>query len=149
MAIVEDMWIQVQTATDPVMVGVCCRHPTSLVEDYEQFSNKLLEIFHELNSYKRSFYALGDYNLDLMKVKTNNSVRMHVNNMISLPCKCAIELSTRITNHSKPLIDHIYFNDFKQANYCTSGIIISDINDHYGTFILTYKYITHSKNLTI
>ena len=28
MAIVEDMWIEVQTATDPVVVGVCYRHPT-------------------------------------------------------------------------------------------------------------------------
>ena len=55
MAIVEDMWIEVQTATDPVVVGVCYRHPTSLVEDYEQFSNKLFKIFHELKSDKRSF----------------------------------------------------------------------------------------------
>ena len=69
MAIVEDMWIKVQTATDPVEVGVCYRHPTSLVKDFEQFSNKLFEIFHELNSVERSFYALGDYNLDLMKIK--------------------------------------------------------------------------------
>ena len=61
MAIVEDMWIKVQTATDPVVAGVCYRHPISLVEDYEQFSNKLFEIFRELNSDKRSFYALGDY----------------------------------------------------------------------------------------
>ena len=68
---------------------------------------------------------------------------MHVNDMISLPCKCAIDLSTRITNHSKTLIDHIHFNDFNRPS--TSGIIISDISDHYGTFIFTYKYKTHSK----
>ena len=108
------------------------------MEDYEQFSNELFEIFHKLNSDKRSFYALGDYDLELLKIKTNNSVRMHVNNMISLPCKCAIDLPTRITNHSKTLIDHIYFNDFNKLT--TSGIIISDINDHYGIFILTFKY---------
>ena len=59
MAVVEDTWIEVQTATDPDMVCVCCRHPTSLVEDYEQFSNKLFEIFHELNSDKRSFMHLA------------------------------------------------------------------------------------------
>ena len=41
MAIVEDMWIKVQTSTDPVEVGVCYRHPTSLVKVYEQFSNYL------------------------------------------------------------------------------------------------------------
>ena len=100
MAFVKDVWIEVQTATDSIVVGVCYRHPTSLVDDYKQFSNKLFEIFLELNSDKRSFYALGDYNLDLMKIKTNNSVRIHVNNVISSPCKCAIDLSTRITNYS-------------------------------------------------
>ena len=35
MAIVEDMWIEVQTATDLIVVGGCYRHPTSLVEVYE------------------------------------------------------------------------------------------------------------------
>ena len=87
------MWIEVQTATDPIVVGVCYRHPTSLAQDHEQFSNKPYEIFHELNSDKRSFHALGDYNLDLMKTKTNNSVKMNVNN-ISLSCKYVIDLPT-------------------------------------------------------
>ena len=32
-AMVEDMWIEVQTATDSVVVGVRYRHPTSSVED--------------------------------------------------------------------------------------------------------------------
>ena len=129
--------------TDPIVIGVCYRNPTSLVEDYEQFSYKLIEIFHELNSDKRSFHSLGDYNVDLMKIKTSNSVRIHVNNVISLPCKCAIDLPTRITNHSKILINHKYFNDFNKQT--TSGMKISDINDHCGTFILTSKYKTHFK----
>ena len=68
---------------------------------------------------------------------------MHVNNMVSSPCKCAIDLPNRITNHSKTLMDHIYFNDFNKQT--TRGIIISDVSDHYGTFILTSKYKTHSK----
>ena len=37
MAIVEDKWIEPQTGTRPVVVGVCCRHPTSSVQDYELF----------------------------------------------------------------------------------------------------------------
>ena len=49
MAIVEDMRIKVQTATDSAVVGFCYRYLTSLVENYEQFSSRLFEIFHELN----------------------------------------------------------------------------------------------------
>ena len=50
-----------------------------------------------LNSDKRRFYALGDCNLDFMKIETTNNFRMHVNNMISLRCECAIDLPTGIT----------------------------------------------------
>ena len=74
---------------------------------------------------------------------------MHVNNMISFPCKIAINLLTQTTNHSKTLIDDIYFNDFNKQT--TSGKIILDLSNHYGTFILISKYcIKHIlKNLTI
>ena len=58
MVIVEDTWIEVQTATDPVVEDVCYRHPTFLVKDHEQFFNKLFEIFHALNSDKRSLKPL-------------------------------------------------------------------------------------------
>ena len=55
--------------------------------------------------------------------------------MISSPCKCAIDLPTRITDHSKTLLDHIYVNDNKHSYI--SGVFLSDLSDHYGTFIAT------------
>ena len=51
------------------------------------------------------------------------------------PCKCAIDLPTRITDHSKTLLDHIYVNDNKHSYI--SGVVLSDLSDHYGTFIAT------------
>ena len=76
MAIVEYMWIELQTDTDATVVGACYRNSITLVDDYEQFSNS--EKFYKLNSDKSSFYALGNYNFDLIKIITNNSVRMRV-----------------------------------------------------------------------
>jgi len=53
--------------------------------------------------------------------------------MISAPCKCTNDLPTRITNHSKTLIDHIYINNVNHSYI--SGVIISDLSGHFETFI--------------
>ena len=57
-----------------------------------------------------------------------------MNNLLSSPCKCVIDLPTRISDHSKTLIDHIYVNDDKHSY--VSGAVLSDLSDHYGTFIV-------------
>ena len=55
-----------------------------------------------------------------------------------------IHKPTRITLTSATLIGHIYTNDIHaQSN---SGIIINDVADHFGTFIIkTNKHKTHQK----
>ena len=47
-------------------------------------------------------------------MNNNNNVRKHVDNMINTYCKCVIDLATRVTDRSKTLIDHIYFNENKR-----------------------------------
>ena len=54
--------------------------------------------------------------------------------MINSSCKCVIDLPTRITPHSKTLLDHIYVSDYTRHVY-TSGVLLTDISDHFGTFI--------------
>ena len=44
---------------------------------------------------------------------------------------------TRVTDHSATLLDHIYSNN-KSLNY-TSGIVITDVADHFGTFYVSRK----------
>ena len=44
---------------------------------------------------------------------------------------------TRITDHSATLLDHIYSNS-KSINH-QSGIIITDVADHVGTFYASRK----------
>ena len=91
---VEDLWIEIRTTSASVVVGTVYRHSMNTIGTFEGFFEKLLDIFNDLNSNNCIFCALGDYNTDLMKVQTNNNVRMHVNNMMSLLYKCAIDLPT-------------------------------------------------------
>ena len=79
-------------------------------------------------------YAVGDYNIDLMRVNASNSVKNYEHYMINSSCKCVIDLPTRITPHSKTLLDHIHVSDCIGHVY-TSGVLLMDLRDHFGTFI--------------
>ena len=125
------MWIEIKTNRGQVVFGVVYRHPTNSICECEKFSENLFKLFCELKLEQFLFYVLGDFYIDLNKV--GNFVTTHVHNMISSPCKCAIDLPTRVTDHSKTLIDHIHVNDSKHSYI--SGVALSDLSDHFGTFV--------------
>ena len=41
---------------------------------------------------------------------------------------------TKVTMSSASLIDHIYTNNLEYIYSCTSGIVITDLADHFGIF---------------
>ena len=89
----ENIWIEVKAATEPIVVGVIHRHPTTLVNDQECFTTNLCDIFTELLFANNSaFYAVGDYNIDLMQINVNQNYRKYVNSILSTTTKCAIDL---------------------------------------------------------
>ena len=89
---------------------------------------ELRDIFAELRSSNTVFYAVGDYNIDLMQFNVNQNFRKYANNILNTSTKCAIVLPTRITDHSKTLLDHIYVNDHKHSY--TSEVFLCDLSDH-------------------
>ena len=130
---VENMWIEVKTNNGPIVIGVIYRHPTTPLNDYESFSTNLCDIFADLRDSNTAFYAVGDCNIDLMQINGNHSFRKYVNNVLTTSTKCAIDLPTSITDHSKTLLDHIYVNDPKHSY--TSGVLLCDLSDHKATFV--------------
>ena len=62
--------------------------------------------------------------------------------MIGLPCKCAIDLSMHITDHSKTLIDHIYVN--VSIHFYISGVALSNLSDHFDNFVIMIAKATKS-----
>ena len=100
--------------------------------ELESFSTQLFNILTEFNSKNKSFYVWGDFNINLLQTN-NNFVESYLNNILSLSCKCAIDLPTRITENSRTLLDNIYVNENKHPYM--SGVILRDISDDFGTFI--------------
>ena len=62
--------------------------------------------------------------------------------MINSSCKCVIDLPTRITPHSKTLLDHTYVSD-NTKHFYTSGVLLTDLSDHFGTFIAVAEKKCH------
>ena len=99
---VENMWIEVKTNNGPIVIGVIYRHPTTLVNEYESFSTNLCDIFADLRDSNTAFYAVGDYNIDLIQINGNHNFRNYVNNILSTSTKCAINLCHKLTYTNAP-----------------------------------------------
>ena len=97
-----------------------------------------------LSDENKNVIMMGDINIDLLKFSTHNKTNEYLDKTFSQGCMPIITKPTRVTPYSSTLIDHIYIN--KQTN-TTSGIIRTDIADHFGIFsIIHTKSKTNSKN---
>ena len=71
----------------------------------------------------------GDFNLDLI----NHSNNIHCQNLIDTMSKFGffqlVARPTRVTSHSRTLIDHVYSNNVQQTLSC--NVLTVDISDHF------------------
>ena len=101
---VENMWIRTYTKKKkPSVLGVVYRHPVSTVEHINLFSAQLTNTFHKLNLQKLEYYAVGDFNIDLLQLEQKHHVRMYADSLIGCSVKCTINKPTRITSCNKYL----------------------------------------------
>ena len=87
---------------------------------------------------KHSCYVCGDYNIDLLKVKTKNHYSEYLDEVVSQGFIPRITLPTRISEQSSTLIDNIYTNNIDEGE--SSGILLNQISDHQMIFTLTKKF---------
>ena len=80
---------------------------------------------------------MGDFNIDLQKFQTHDKTKSLIESMLTTGFLPLITKPTRITDHSAPLIDHIYSNTKSQIY--KSGILITNVADHFGTFYVNSK----------
>ena len=78
-------------------------------------------------------------NIDLLKCESHQKTNEYLDNIFAHGFLPVITKPTRICNSSATLIDHIYTNNITSIGH--SGIIITDVADHFGTY-----YLSHDKN---
>ena len=79
---------------------------------------------------------MGDYNINLLNFGTHTKTNEFIYDVISQGFLPYILKPTRVTDTSATLIDHIYSNN-TYTNH-DSGIIVTDLMDHFGVFHITY-----------
>ncbi len=101
-------------------------------QQLEVFQAMFGELLHNLNNRRLPSYVFIDSNIDLLNLHSEQSKNYHntilSNGFLQLTMKC-----TRFQNQSRTLIDQILTSS--KCNSFQTGTVISDISDHFFTFI--------------
>ena len=89
-------------------------------------------------------YVCRYYNIDLLKVKTNNHYCKYFDEIVSQYFIPRITFPTQITEQLSTLIDNIYTNSIDERE--SSGILFNQISDHQMIFTLieNFTYVTQA-----
>ena len=105
--------------------------------------NLLSDITTKINSENKESYIMGDFNIDLLKFQSHEKTKYFIESMLPTGYLPVITKPIRVTDHSATLLDHIYSNSRPKSLNDTSGIVITDVADHFGTF-----YVSRGKNIS-
>ena len=115
-----------------IILGCIYRHPSMDVKDFNE--GYLSPLMEKLPTSKHNF-LLGDFNIDLMKSDEDENTSNYFDSLTSLSFIPHIIHPTRITPHSKTLIDNIFSNvaNFSQGR---SGNLTISLSDHLAQFLV-------------
>ena len=100
----------------------------------EFLENYLNDLIEKLTREKKNIIIMGDFNFNLMNNDTDETTNEFLETMTSGSLVPLILKPTRITSHSKTLIDNIFTNNLE--NNIVSGNLTSEISDHLPQFAL-------------
>ena len=123
-------------------VIICCiyQSPNTDLNTLSEFINDILS-----NIGKRTVYMCGDFNVDLLQYDKHADTNDFIDQLYALGLHPLITRPTRITSHSKTLIDNIFTTDL--SSHIHSGLIINDMSDHLPIYQITENSYKTSNNL--
>jgi len=111
----------------------------------ERFFLLFDELLHNLQNKRLPTYIFMDSNIDLLNLNSDDSSNF-LNSVLSKGFLQCVLKPTRMQNNSKTLIDHILTS--VRSNVLSTGTIVSDVSDHFFTFIQTPNPVTKNKEKT-
>ena len=73
--------------------------------DIIHFTDHILQYFNNLNN---NVFIIGDFNINILNHNLNTNIKYVIDIIFSLGLHPLIDKSTRISDHSHSLIEHIY-----------------------------------------
>ena len=148
--IFESLFIEIINSVGKnIIVGVVYRPNSGPHADLDIFSYTMHSIMDTIQHENKLSIIMGDINIDLLKCDSHIKTSEYIDNLFTHGYLPVITKPTRISSSTATLIDHIYTNDITSSHH--SGIIVTDVADHFGTFLITqHKHKHHySPNIKV
>ena len=128
----ETLFVEVSlNQNENMLIGVIYSSPCG--RNVVDFANSLDQTLEALRKKYERIILTGDMNIDLFKMGHSHP---YAQTLLSNEFRNVIRFPTREGgNCSSTIIDHILTNFSTNPNPITAGVIMSDLSDHYSTFI--------------
>ena len=123
-----------------IIIGCIYKHPNMDVTDFK--NNYFSQIFEIVSKEQKQVFLLGDFNINLLNYNDHQPTNDFLDSLASNSFIPYILHPTRITNHSKTLIDNIF------SNFISPDIIPSNFYPNFHLHLI-FCQILLLKNLTI
>lgn len=140
----ESVFIECKLKGKKTIVGVIYRPNTPPRASVDIFTFHLFELLTKIEKERSKSIIMGDMNIDLIKSAQDVNVSHYVDQIYACSFVPTITIPTRVTPHCSTLLDHIYANGY--TDKLLSGVIVSDISDHYPVFFVEKSRCTQVKN---
>ena len=105
---IESTFVEIINKNEKNMVAGCIyKHPKQTIPDF--LDNLLLPLLEKLSHENKQILIMGDFNINLLNYDDKN-IANFLNTMFSYSYLPFINTPTRVTGHSKTLIDNIFYN---------------------------------------
>ena len=111
------------------------RPPRDCINNYNLFMREFDEILQNLQMNNKTIVIAGDFNVDLLKIKDRSIFGDFFDIFLANGFIPKITFPTRITSHSKTLIDNIFIKYSTNVSKTTARISLTNISDHLPCYL--------------
>ena len=131
----ETSWVEIKNnKSKNIICGCIYRHPRSDLEEFYKYLENCLLILSKEN---KDVYISGDFNIDLLKIKTKPVFQKFYDLLTSNGYLPLILKPTRVVGSSATVIDNIYTNCFEYNQH--SGNILISFSEHFSQFVTVMR----------
>ena len=110
--------------------------------DVLEFNNHLNQMLEKVYKEQKQTFLLGDFNINLLNYNIHQPTNNFLDSLASNSTIPYIMQPTRLTSHSKTLIDNIFSNIL--SSEIMSGNLTATISDHLPQFLSAPNILSNS-----
>ena len=123
-----------------ILINEPYRQPAGIYSKLEKY---LKDFRNKVKNNGKDLYLVGHLNLKLLGHSTNSKVKEYLKIVFQNLLIPIINKPTRVSKSNVTIIDHILTNSFLNT-VCFSGMIKSEISDHFPIFLISNEKISES-----